>query len=113
MMKMWTNWKGLALLAGATGIGLYLVAPNLMAAALPLLFVVPCMLMMMFMMKGMHGNQGEDDGQRGSQETDAGLTREEQIRLLPPQPADLDDRINALEQEEPLLAGYGDDRKGY
>ncbi len=113
MMKMWTNWKGLALLAGATGIGLYLIAPNLMVAALPLLFLVPCMLMMMFMMKGMHGNQSEDDGQRGSQETDAGLTREEQITRLRGQQADLDDRINALEQEEPLPAGYGDDRKGY
>jgi hypothetical protein len=112
-MKTWTNWKGLAVLAGVAGIGLYLVAPNLMVAALPLLLFAACPLAMLLMMKGMHGNQGEARGQRASQETDAGLTREEQITRMRWQQADLDDRIDALEQEEPRPARNGKDRKGY
>ncbi len=99
---------------GAAGIGLYLVAPNLAVAALPLLLLlVACPLAMWLMMKGMHGNQGEARGQRASQETDAGLTREEQITRLRWQQTDLDDRIDALEQEEPRPARNGKDRKGY
>ena len=109
-MKMWTNWKGLAVLVGAAGIGLYLVAPNLAAAALPLLLLASCPLAMWLMMKGMHGNQGEAHGQRASQEADADLTREEQINRLRWQQADLADQLAALEQEEPRPARNGKER---
>lgn len=98
-MKMCLNWKVLAGL-GAAGVGLYLVAPGLAGAALPLLLLAACPLAMLFMMKGMHGDRSEAHGQRAHQETDAGLTREEQIAQLRGQQADLADRIGALEQEE-------------
>ncbi len=110
-MKTWTNWKGLAVLMGAAGIGLYLVAPNLAVAALPLLLLLAaCPLAMWLMMKGMHGNQGEAHGQRAPQEADADLTREEQITRLRWQQADLDNQINALEQEEPQRTRDGKER---
>ncbi len=109
-MKIWTNWKGLAILAAAAGIGLYVVAPNLVVAALPLLLLAACPLAMILMMKGMNGNQGEAHGQRASQQADADLTREEQITRLRWQQADLDNQINALEQEEPQRARDGKER---
>ena len=108
-MKMCLNWKVLAGL-GAAGVGLYLVAPGLAAAALPLLLLAACPLAMLFMMKGMHGNQGEAHGQRASQQGDADLTREEQITRLRWQQADLDNQIKALEQEEPQPARDGRER---
>ena len=108
-MKMCLNWKVLAGL-GAAGVGLYLVAPGLAAAALPLLLLAACPLAMLFMMKGMHGNQGEAHGQRASQQADADLTREEQLTRLRWQQADLDNQINALEQEEPQRTGNGRER---
>ncbi len=108
-MKTWTNWKGLAVLVGAAAVGLYVVAPNLAVAALPILALAACPLAMMLMMKGMHGSQDETHGQRASQEADADLTREEQITRLRWQQTDLDNRINALEQEEPQSARDGKD----
>lgn len=53
-MKMCLNWKVLAGL-GAVGVGVYLVAPGLAAAALPLLLLAACPLSMLLMMKGMQG----------------------------------------------------------
>ncbi len=78
-MKMWLNWKVLAGL-GAAGVGIYLVAPELTVAVLPLLLLAACLLMILFMMKGMQGSQDkaprqEEEGPQG--ETGAGLTREE------------------------------------
>ena len=98
-MKMCLNWKVLAGL-GVVGVGLYLVVPGLAAAALPLLLLAVCPLSMLFMMKGMHGNQGEAHGQRASQEADTGPTREEQLARLRAQQADLAGRIEMLEWEE-------------
>lgn len=99
-MKMCLNWKVLAGL-GAAGVGVYLVAPGLAVAALPLLLLAVCPLSMLLMMKGMQGGQCETQGRRASsQEADAGPTREEQIARLRGQQADLADRIGALEQEE-------------
>ncbi len=110
-MKTWTNWKGLAVLAGAAGIGLYLVAPNLMVAALPLLLFAACPLAMLLMMKGMQGGKCETQGQRASQEADAAPTREEQITRLRAQQADFADQIEALElEEEPQPAKNGNGR---
>ena len=87
---------------GAAGIGLYLVAPNLVVAALPLLLLAACPLAMLLMMKGMQGGKCETQGQRASsqEEADGGPTREEQIARLRAQQADLADRIEALKQEE-------------
>jgi hypothetical protein len=56
MIKMCLNWKVLAALA-AVGAGVFAVAPNLALAALPILLVAVCPLSMLFMMKGMQGQQ--------------------------------------------------------
>lgn len=53
---MCLNWKVLAGLA-AVGVGLWVVAPNLIGAALPLLLVAACPLSMFFMMRGMSGSR--------------------------------------------------------
>jgi hypothetical protein len=94
------NWIMLAGL-GVVGVGLYLVAPNLVAAALPFLALAVCPLAMLLMMRGMHESQGETHGQQAPPETDADLTREEQITRLRRQQAALADRIDALERDEP------------
>ena len=101
MNKTWLNWKMLAALVGAVGVGLYVIAPGLIAAALPILALAVCPLAMLLMMKGMHGTQGETHGQQTLQEADTGLTREEQISRLRRQQAALADRIGALERDEP------------
>jgi Protein of unknown function (DUF2933) len=50
------NWKVVAGL-GAVGLGTWIVAPNLIWAAVPILVVLACPLSMLFMMRGMSGGQ--------------------------------------------------------
>jgi hypothetical protein len=85
----------------------YLVAPNLVAAALPILLLAACPLSMLLMMKGMQGSQGEahEQQQAAQEETSVGLTHEEEITRLRRQQAGLADRINALEEAKPWLNG--------
>jgi hypothetical protein len=101
MLKMCLNWKVLAGLA-AVGVGIYLVAPDLVLAALPILLLAVCPLSMLLMMWAMRGGPSED--QQASQEADAGLTREEHLTRLRWRQAALADRIDELEQDEPQPA---------
>jgi hypothetical protein len=101
MLKMCLNWKVLAGLA-AVGVGIYLVAPDLVLAALPILLLAACPLSMLLMMWAMRGGPSED--QQASQEADAGLTREEHLTRLRWRQAALADRIDELEQDEPQPA---------
>ena len=60
MFGMCLNWKVVAGLA-VVGLGIWAVAPNIFAAAGPVLLVLACPLSMVFMMRGMrgmHGGQG-------------------------------------------------------
>ena len=98
------DWKVVAGLA-VVGLGVWVVAPNLVGAVLPLLLLAACPLSMLFMMWGMHNTQGS--GQQTSQEPDAGLTREEQIARLRTQQAALADRVGELEREESHPANNG------
>ena len=50
------NWKVVATLA-VMGLGTWVVAPNLVWAAVPILIVLACPLSMLFMMRGMGGTQ--------------------------------------------------------
>jgi hypothetical protein len=50
------NWNVVAGLA-VLGLGIWVVAPNLVWAALPILVVLACPLSMLFMMRGMGGSQ--------------------------------------------------------
>jgi hypothetical protein len=52
MLKMCLNWKVLASLA-AVGVGVYLLAPGLLAEAVPILLLAVCPLSMLLMMWGM------------------------------------------------------------
>lgn len=97
MLKMCLNWKVLAGLA-AVGVGIYLVAPDLVVAAIPLLLLAACPLSMVLMMWSMQHAQGQ--GQQTPQDPDLDLTREEQIAQLRTHRAALADQLGALEQEE-------------
>jgi hypothetical protein len=88
MLKMCLNPKVLAGLVVA-GVAIYSFAPNLIAAALPILLLAACPLSMLLMMWGMQHTQG----QQTTREPEVDLTREE--------------RIGALEQEEAHPAENG------
>ena len=107
MLKHCLNWKVIAALA-VLGVGIYVVAPNLVAAALPLLILAICPLSMLFMMKGMQGMQrsGGADG-KDHASAESGSTREEELTRLRTQQSDLNDRIGVLEQGEPQAARNG------
>lgn len=107
MLKMCLNWKVLAGLA-AVGIGIYVVAPNLAAAAIPILLLAACplsMLLMMVMMKDTRGSRGEARGQEASQENDTSLVREERIARPRDGQVALAERIAELGHEEPRSTG--------
>jgi hypothetical protein len=104
MLKACLNWKVLAGL-GVAGIAIFLVAPGLAAAALPILLLAACPLSMLLMMWGMQHTQGQ--GQQTNQEADVGLTREEQIARLHTQQAALADQIEGLQREEAHPAEHG------
>jgi hypothetical protein len=104
MLKMCLNPKVLAGLA-AVGVGIYLVAPDLVLAAFPILLLAACPLSMLLMMWGMQ--QSQEQNQQTPQESDVGLTREERIAQLRAQQAALADRIGELEQEEARPAENG------
>lgn len=107
MLKHCLNWKVIAALA-VLGVGIYLVAPNLVTAALPILLLAICPISMLLMMKGMQGMQrtgGADGKDRAS--AGSGPTREEELARLRTQQADLNDRIGVLEQGEPQATRNG------
>lgn len=68
------NKKVIGFLAAA-GLAVYLFAPNLIGAALPLLLVAACPLSMMFMMRGMSGGQSKACS-TGAGAADAGVEAE-------------------------------------
>lgn len=93
MLRMCLNWKALAGLALA-GVGIYLVAPDLGVAALPLLVLAACPLSMVLMMRSMRRPQGH--GKRTPQGPAVDLlAREERIA----QQASLADQLGALERK--------------
>ncbi len=62
------NWKVLAALA-AVGVGVYALAPDLVAAATPLLVLALCPLSMLLMMRAMGSGSGKS-GETPSNRTD-------------------------------------------
>ena len=98
MIRMCLNWKVIGGLS-VVGLGIWLVAPNLIAAAIPVLLIAVCPLSMLMMMKAMDG------GHRSSQSSDAGIddgvapSREVRIAELQAQREMLDSRISVLREE--------------
>lgn len=103
MLKMCLNWKVLVGLA-VLGIGIYAVAPDLAAAAFPFLLLAICPLSMVFMMKGMQGDEAK------TPKMDAGLNRNEQLARLRTEQTSLTKQIGALERNEIPSRTSGDTR---
>ena len=95
------------MLAGlvVAGVAIYLIAPNLIAAALPILLLAACPISMLLMMWSMQHTQGQE--KQTPQEPDAGLTREERVARLRAQQAALADQVEALEREDAQHAEDG------
>lgn len=75
------DWRVLTAL-GVLGAGIYLVAPGLLAAALPLLLLAACPLSMILMMKAMSGQQtGSEQPLAPTGEDRVGVLRQELIQL--------------------------------
>ncbi len=103
MLKTCLNPKALAGLV-MVGVGIYLVAPGLLAEALPILLLAACPLSMLLMMWAMQHTPGQD--QQTTQDTDGvGLSREEQLARLRAEQAALADRIGELEKTYPAEDG--------
>lgn len=94
MLKACLNWKVLSGL-GVAGVAIYLVAPDLAVAAIPILVLAACPLSMLLMVWSMQRAQE----QQTPQEPDVGLVRDERVEQLRTQQAALADQIGALEQE--------------
>jgi hypothetical protein len=99
MIRMCLNWKVIAGLTAA-GLGLWLVAPNLLAAAVPILLLAVCPLSMLLMMRAM-GRSSDTTRQQVS--GDGRLLPPGDVRLerLRAQRALLDEEIAALENGRP------------
>lgn len=106
MIRMCLNWK---VIGGLTvvGLGLWLMAPNLLAAALPILLIAVCPLSMLLMMKAMGGRHDSDS----SQTRDARIghtvepSREVHMAQLRAQRETLDNEISALDSQETVARG--------
>ena len=108
MLKMCLNPKVLAGLALA-GVVIYLIAPNLIAAALPILLLTACPLSMLLMMWSMQHTQGQE--KQTTQEPDVGLTREDQLARLRTLHETTAQQIAALERTEPQSAANESERE--
>ncbi len=98
MGRMCFNWKVLAGLA-VVGLGVWVVAPNLVGAALPLLILAACPLSMLFMARGMQGGQCAPQPGQTNQPAGVRLTRDEQLAELKAQLAIAQTRQQAIARE--------------
>ncbi len=89
---MCLNWKVLAGLA-VVGLAVWVVAPQFVLAALPLLLVVACPLSMLLMMGRMRGGQPA----QANQPPAAGQTRDEQA-------VELRSRLLSMQAEQEVIA---------
>ena len=104
LLKMCLNPIVLAGLVVA-GVAIYLIAPNLIAAALPILLLAACPLSMLLMVWSMQHTQGQE--KQTPHEPDVGLSREERVARLRSQQVALADQIEALERNDAQPAENG------
>lgn len=90
-LRMCLNWKVLAGLAGV-GVGMWLVAPGLVAAVFPVLLALACPLSMLLMMRGMQSGRTAHEPTTQEARGDAG-------------PDDLRARLDEIRSEERVLSG--------
>lgn len=89
------DWKVLAGLA-AVGVGVWVVAPGWVGAALPLLLLAACPLSMLLMMRG---RQGAQCAPQAAPPPPPALTRDEQVAELKAQLATVQAQQEALAQQ--------------
>lgn len=94
MLRACYDWRVLAGLA-ALGVGVYVVAPRLVAAAFPLLFLAACPLSMLVMMKTMTGRQHAEPASDLTEQDPAVLRRE--LALIERRQQELAAKLAALE----------------
>ena len=100
MRGMCLNWKVIAGLA-VLGVGVWLWAPDLAAAALPLLLVVACPLSMLLMMRGMQDGQCSSQPATAAQPAPATMSRDDQLVELRAQHQAIERQIAELETDDP------------
>ena len=99
-LKMCLNWKVIAGVAAA-GVGLFVFAPGLAAAALPFLVLAICPLSMVFMMGAMNGNGMGQASPSGAVEVgQQPRNRAERLTELAAQQQALASQIATLETED-------------
>ncbi len=98
LFGMCLNWKVLAGLA-VVGVVVWIVAPQFVLGAIPLLLLAACPLSMVFMMRGKQGggSQGALPPAQRSQAPAMEQTRDEQL-------AELHSRLSGLQEEQESLA---------
>jgi hypothetical protein len=94
-MKLCFNWKVVAGLA-AVGLGIWIVAPDLIGPAISLLLLAACPLSMLLMMRGMSGSQCATVSTSQAARPQVQLTDQEQLIDLKAQLAILQTRQQAL-----------------
>lgn len=77
---MCINWRVVGGLA-AVGVGIWVMAPNLIAAAAPLLIFAICPLSMMLMMRSMSNNQNASPAQQPGGSKDLAALKAEHARV--------------------------------
>lgn len=102
-LKMCLNWKVIAAVA-LVAVGLFVFAPDLAAAALPLLVLAICPLSMLLMMAVMNGGKNEAGAACSTRKTDPKVrprAGSEELASLKRQHQELSRRIATLERETP------------
>lgn len=106
LFGMCLNWKVLAGL-GAVGLGIFVLAPQLFAAALPFLLLALCPLSMLLMMGSMQSmNESQQNTAHSTPKEE--LSHSEKILQLKAQQTALADQLAVLERDDaavPLQAG--------
>ena len=98
LVRMCLNWRVVAGLA-AVGLGVWIVAPQLVAAVLPLLVLAACPLSMVFMMRAMQGHRTSPHVEGVKQPADASIAAADRVSELKSQLAQIDARSAAIQKE--------------
>lgn len=98
MPHLCLNWKVVAGLA-IVGLGVWIALPSLASTALPLLLLAACPLSMLFMARGMHGDQAASTTLPIEQTERSLPTPEERIAQLKTRQAGVLEEQRAIENE--------------
>lgn len=93
---MCLSWKVIGGLA-AVGLGIWMVAPNLVAAAAPLLVFAACPLSMWLMMRGMSGGQQTGSNAQTTAQVTSETAGPRDLAALKAEHARLSSELEALE----------------